>query len=102
MSPKLLKTFLNETISSLITRNAMIFVIDFFNHKYVLDFKKLTFFCHNKTKMSLFGLPALPAQFRVNQNKQNGQTFGEKVKLTKILIDWVRLLTTSILNIVMP
>ena len=33
MSPKFLKTFPNEVISSLITRNALIFVIDFFNHK---------------------------------------------------------------------
>ena len=33
MSPKLLKTFPNEAISSLITRNALIFVIDFFNHR---------------------------------------------------------------------
>ena len=74
--PKLLKTFPNEAISSLITRNALIFVIDFF----------INIFDTTKPKCHFFsaGLTALSAQPRVNQNKQNCQTFGEKVKLTKI------------------
>ena len=34
MPPKLLKTLPNEAISSLITRNALIYVIDFFNNRW--------------------------------------------------------------------
>jgi hypothetical protein len=43
MSPKLLKAFLNEAIRSMITRNRLIFVSDFFNQSQIIDFKKLTF-----------------------------------------------------------
>ena len=43
-------------------------------------------FATTKPKCHFFstGLTALTAQIRVKQNKQNGQTLGEKVKLTKI------------------
>ena len=49
-----------------------------------MTFKKL-YFCHNKTKLSLlFYCTNSSSQSKSNQNKQNGQIFCEKVKLTKI------------------
>ena len=76
MLPKLLKTFLNEAISSLITIIALIFVIDFFNHKFI-------FLPQQNQNVTSFLLDSQQhSQLRVNQNKQNGQTYGEKVKLT--------------------
>ena len=77
MLPKLLKTFLNEAISSLITIIALIFVIDFFNHNH-----KFIFLPQQNQNVTSFLLDSQHSQLRVNQNKQNGQTYGEKVKLT--------------------
>ena len=49
------------------------------NFSQIVDFKKLTFLQQQKPKCHFFST-ALTAQLRVNQNKQNGQTFCEKVK----------------------
>ena len=69
--------------------------------------KRLDIFCHNKTKMSLLffsALTALSVQL-VNHSKTNGQTFCEKVKLTKIfnwLHDCREVLTKPITKIMVP
>ena len=62
----------------------------------------MTFLPQQNCHFFYTALTALSAQHRVNQNKQNGQTFCEKVKLTKILIDWREVLTKPITKIVVP